>query len=327
MLMEEKVSVVVPVYNVQTYLRQCLESLLEQTYRNLEILVVDDGSTDNSGVICDEYAEKDPRIKVLHKKNGGAASAKNAGLRIATGEFLTFADSDDYVERDAYEYMVKKLRAAHADVIQCSFREIYVKSFNDCVMLERECEFNNIEYLRRYTVDWTCGLLWDKMYRRKLFDDIFFEEGHIVDDEFFTYQGIMNAKKIIHTPKVIYNYRKRKSSVTAMPIYRERTIMDKLDYLIQRRKKIVAAFPELKQDIEGHYLNMLIMLSTDPFVSVEVLNRIKKLLNEYFCEGNSCKISFNTRIRLLQLQYRNTNVLLNKRSAFSEESNLENYFD
>ena len=126
-----KISVIVPVYNVEPYLIECLESIINQTYRDLEIILIDDGSTDKSGDICEEYAKKDDRIIVIHQSNQGSASAKNAGLRKASGEYLAFVDSDDFLQEDAYEFMVRQLEEYHADIIQGYFRKVYQKNHRD----------------------------------------------------------------------------------------------------------------------------------------------------------------------------------------------------
>ena len=104
--MEEKISVIIPVYNVEPYLRKCLDSVINQTYRNLEIIIVDDGSPDNCGAICDEYAARDDRVIVIHKKNGGVSAARNDGIRIASGKWITFVDPDDWCEPDYYEMLI-----------------------------------------------------------------------------------------------------------------------------------------------------------------------------------------------------------------------------
>lgn len=287
----ETISVIIPVYNVDKYIVEALDSVCNQTYENLEIIIIDDGSTDNSAEICDEYALNDSRIIVIHQSNAGAAAAKNAGLKIATGKYLAFLDSDDYLELDAYEYMLSQINYMNADVIQCSFRDFYKNEKIDRVSLNEECLFDNIEYLRRFTSDWTCGLLWDKLYRRDLFEGILFEEGHKIDDEFFTYKGIMNASKIIHMPKVVYNYRKRKSSVMLSDDSKEKIIYDKIDYLSSRRHCIAKRFPILKEIYDLHYLNMLVILCKDPDVSIEQIKMIKKCLHEYFKSGDITRLN------------------------------------
>ena len=315
--MSGTISVIIPIYKVERYLRECLDSVVNQSYRDLEILLIDDGSPDGCGAICDEYAAGDTRIRVIHQKNGGAANAKNTGLRAATGEYLAFLDGDDYLETDAYERMLKELTASGADVVQCSFRDVYVNKTKDCVMVPNRREYSTVEYLRRYTRDWTCGLLWDKLYRRSLFDGVFFEEGHKIDDEYFTYQGIMNAHRILHLPDFVYNYRKRRSAVTQSADARQQIVLDRLDYLQKRRTKVLARFPELKQDFDLHYLSMLLLLSRDPSATEESIRLVQKKLREYNREGNPCKAEFALRRRLFFLQHASPARLLKMRSVYA----------
>lgn len=121
--MNDFISVIIPVYNVAAYLSICIESVLSQDYSALEIILIDDGSTDESGKICDEYARNDKRIHVIHQNNSGAAAAKNMGLKAATGKYLSFVDSDDFLEPDAYSHMVQVIQENKADVVQCSYRD------------------------------------------------------------------------------------------------------------------------------------------------------------------------------------------------------------
>jgi len=121
----EKISIIIPVYNTEKYLSKCLDSIIFQTYNNLEIILVDDGSPDNCGNICDEYAKKDERVKVIHRKNGGVSSARNEGLRNATGEYISFIDSDDWIELDMYESMIKKIKEKNVDAVRCSYTREY----------------------------------------------------------------------------------------------------------------------------------------------------------------------------------------------------------
>lgn len=325
--MTNTISVIIPVYNVERYLVQCLESVLNQSYNKLEIILIDDGSTDRSGEICDFYAKKDGRVRVIHQKNGGAASAKNAALRIATGEYLSFVDSDDYLVEDAYNYMVEQLEKNKADVIQCGFRNIYCDHFIECITLDSFVEFPKIDYLRRFTTDWTCGLLWDKLYRRKLFDGIWFEEGHKIDDEFFTYQGIMNADKIIYSPEIVYNYRKRKSSVMQQSESQQKIVMDKLDYLEKRRLKIVRTYPELKQEFDYHFLTMLVILSKDIAATRDSIRITQNMLKDYFSTGKSCKMDLSLRKQLFLLQRRTVDRILQSRNVDMGENEQNYYFE
>ena len=151
--MKPQISVIIPVYNVERYLSACLDSVLNQEGCSLEVILIDDGSTDQSGRICDQYAAGDSRIKVIRQANAGAAAAKNAGLRIATGEYLAFADSDDFLEAGAYRYMLDQLRMHDADVIQCAFRNVFTDRSEDVITLPDFAVYETKEYLTRYTQD------------------------------------------------------------------------------------------------------------------------------------------------------------------------------
>lgn len=324
--MPATISVIIPVYNVEKYLPACLDSLLSQSYSELEILLIDDGSTDSSGRICDEYAKKDYRIRVIHQKNGGAANAKNTGLRAATGKYLVFLDSDDYLEPDAYKYMLDRMMETDADVVQCAFRLVYVDESQDVVMAKEPAVYGTQDYLLQYTKDWTCGLLWDKLYRRELFQGILFEEGHKIDDEFFTYQGMMNANKVLRDPKIIYNYRQRGSSVMKSPAAQAQRLMDKLDYLSQRRVRIAARFPELKQDFDYHYLNMLLIIARDEGATAKVISRVKQVIGAYFREGKSCKMELSLKMQLRRLQWSSPKKLVKQKAASPKPDDGHNYF-
>ena len=278
--MDPIISVIVPVYNVASYLAQCLESIVHQSYIALEVLLIDDGSTDLSGQICDAFAAKDDRVHVIHQVNAGAAAARNTGLDKATGEYLAFVDSDDYLEEDAFAYMLGELQKEQADIIQCSYRDIYVNRQIDRICKVSGQSFDQIAYLARITEDWTCSLLWDKLYKRELFQDIRFETGHVIDDEYFTYQGVMNAQKIICRDRIVYNYRIRRSGATGNPAHYERIVTDKLDYLTKRLDKITAVYPSLTKPFNRHFFYMMIWLSEERNMTEQGLACIQKVLRD-----------------------------------------------
>ena len=282
------ISVIVPVYNVESYIEQCLESIVHQTYQSLEIILIDDETKDASGQICDEFAKQDCRIHVIHQKKAGAAAARNAGLNMATGDYLAFVDSDDWLEEDAFQYMLEELQKEQADIVQCSYRDIYVNRQTDCICKVSGHSFDRISYLARFTEDWTCSLLWDKLYKRELFDNIFFETGHIIDDEYFTYQGVMNAQKVICREKVVYNYRHRRSGATGNPKHYERIVADKLDYLTERLDRISFTYPSLAKTFNRHFLYMIIWLSEGNNMTLAGLERVQKVLRERWSQ---CKNS------------------------------------
>lgn len=299
--MNRIISVIIPVYNVEKYLPQCLDSVLSQSYTDLQVILIDDGSTDSSGGICDAYAAKDARIIVIHQKNAGAAAAKNAGLRIATGKYLSFVDSDDYLAPDAYAHMVGLLETQGADVVQCAFNDVYANKVVAHSIQGKQTEFTNTQYLEQFTKDWTCGLLWDKLYVRSLFEDIYFEESHKIDDEYFTYRGIMNAKKVIRDNTIVYNYRKRRSSVMRSSDSGKHIVKDRIDYLSKRRMNVIDRFPELRQVFDRHFVEMMVILSRDPLATEESNAIIKQQLRAYLKERNHTPIDFRLWLALFQL--------------------------
>lgn len=285
--MEEQISVIIPVYNVAEFLPQCLDSVVLQDYRSLQILLVDDGSTDGSGEICDQYAAADDRIQVIHQANQGAGAAKNAGLRAAEGTYLAFVDSDDFLEPGAYRQMVKTLEETRADMVQCSFRDVYRNRTEDQPLLPGPEEMDAKTYLLRFPKDWTCSLLWNKLYKRKLYDGIFFEEGRKIDDEFFTYQALLKPCKVVRRETIVYNYRKRASSVMSRPESANQRLLDCLDAIVSRREKVLAVYPELKYAFDENYLDTLWYLSGNFGCTRETIALLKWHLKAYLrTKGN-----------------------------------------
>jgi len=278
--MNDLISVIMPVYNVAAYLPQSIESVLNQDHRDLELILIDDGSTDCSGTICDAYAAKDSRVRVIHQANCGAAAAKNAGLRIASGTYLCFVDSDDYLEPNVYGYMLKTLNDRNADAVQFSFRHVYTNRTEDQILTP--CVLNEREYLTRFAKDWTCPLLWNKLYKRSLFAGIFFEEGHKIDDEYFTYQGFLEPCRVALDDRVIYNYRKRASSVMSSAQTGEQRILDCIDSTLKRREKVIARWPELRRVFDENYLDAVWYLSGNVYSTERTVTVLKGHLKAYF---------------------------------------------
>ncbi len=286
--MDGVISVIVPVYNVAAYLPQCLDSILGQDYENLEVLLIDDGSKDDSGAICDAYAARDSRIRVIHQKNGGAAAAKNAGLRVATGEFLSFVDSDDFLEPNVYGYMVELLRSTGADAAEFGFSDLYRNREEDQVLYDQRQMVSGREYLIRFTTGWTGALLWNKLYKRQLFQGVFFEEGHKIDDEYFTYQGFLTAETVVLDNRIIYHYRRRSSSVMQSVEAREQRQIDRIDALEKRRRKVTETVPELKQVFNTHYVDALIYMSEYPENTPRTIRLLKQHMWAYLTHpGNT----------------------------------------
>ena len=322
--MQNLISVIMPVYNVAAYLPQSIESVLNQDHRELELILIDDGSTDDSGAICDAYARKDSRIRVIHQKNGGAAAAKNAGLRIAEGTYLSFVDSDDYLEPNVFGYMVKVLQEQNADTVQFSFRDVY-RSHSEDQLLE-PCVLNEKEFLVRFTKDWSCSLLWNKLYKRSLFEGIFFEEGHKIDDEYFTYQGFLNPCKVVFDDKIIYNYRKRASGVMGSSAAGEQRILDCIDSIAKRREKVLSRWPELRRAFDENYLDAMWYLSGNIDSTEKTIQVLKYHLKRYFSTwGNSVPPRYLWPM-LWRLYRTGTDVLLEGCRSRRETVSTEDYF-
>jgi len=207
------ISVIVPVYNVKEYVAKCLDSICGQTYRNLEIIVVDDGSTDGSGDICDAYAAKDSRIKTLHCENGGQSAARNRGLDIATGEYIAFVDSDDWIEKEMYERLQSAAEQHGADIAMCSYSKDYPNRSKVMRDSDKTCLWSGKEavgklFARKRMRDY----VWDKIYRRHILDGIRFPEGKLYEDVATTYKLLMKAKMVFFMEKPYYHYLQRQGS-------------------------------------------------------------------------------------------------------------------
>lgn len=321
------ISVIVPIYNVSRYLSECMDSILSQSYGTLEVILIDDGSTDKSGRICDEYAQMDSRIKVIHQPNYGAAAAKNAGLQAATGEYLSFVDSDDFLEPGAYSHMVQLLQEHRADVVQCSYRDVFKDHTTEHLLSQQKNVLDAASFLALFTKDWTCALLWDKLYKRSLFDGIFFETGHKIDDEYFTYRGIMNAGKIVRDDRIVYNYRKRASSVMFSPTSARQIVSDRIDYLSKRRRIVIERFPQLRAVYDSHFLDMMIILSRDANATAENIQMIRQHLKSYFHEKEHSKPDYHLFPALARLMFGSTDHILRHRKQDQPTDNPGAFFE
>jgi glycosyltransferase involved in cell wall biosynthesis len=236
------ISVIVPVYNVEKYLSKCIDSILNQTIKNLEIILVDDGSLDNSGKICDDFSKTDNRIIVIHKENGGLSSARNAGLEIAKGNYIGFVDSDDWLDENMYELLLDLLKATNSDISCCKFfRTADEKEKAPCVDNEIIKSFNNIDGLGNFYTDlYTQTVVaWNKLYKRELFDNVTYPVGKIHEDEGTTYKLFYKANKITYTNRPLYYYRVTPNSITTRKFNKKRLdILDVYDEKIKFMRTI-----------------------------------------------------------------------------------------
>lgn len=215
--MSRLISVIVPIYNVEEYLSRCIDSIINQTYAELEIILVDDGSTDKCGIICEEYAQKDARIKVLHKQNGGLSDARNVGLENAQGDYIAFVDSDDYIALDMYEKLYRRIEKDKSDLAICNIEFVNEKKeplirntldAGDCVINEKQFWYEL--YGKNYTY---CVVAWNKLYKKEIFEEIRYEYGKYHEDEFIIHKVISQCEKISFLSEKCYFYLQRNNSI------------------------------------------------------------------------------------------------------------------
>ena len=288
--MEELISVIVPIYKVQDYLDRCVQSIVNQTYKNLEIILVDDGSPDDCPRICDEWAKKDQRIKVIHKENGGLSDARNFGLDHATGDYIGFLDSDDKVFNNIYERLYLMIKENDSDMAMCS----YLRSDEDLNNEELSIKTYNIkEIYDDIMLDKINAHVWDKLYKKECFDDIKFPYGLHFEDLAIFYKMAFNMKKITISNEQLYYYRvDRNDSITQdnknslfngvciAKIYREKTDFAYINNI----------------NVKKEVLNMSIKYNTDTYRNIkkeknynEELPVIKEYINKYYDDIKSNK--------------------------------------
>ena len=207
--MSNIISIIVPIYKVEKYLDRCINSILNQTFKDFELILVDDGSPDRCGDICEEYAKKDKRIKVIHKENGGLSDARNAGLDIAKGEFVGFVDSDDFIHKDMYMILYDTLVKSKSDISQCKFKYFSKENeLNKNIINDGKYKiYNNIDAIEEIMDNKNLNAnVWNKLYKRELFREIRFPKGKIHEDEFVTYKVFYRAKTISYVNKELYYY-------------------------------------------------------------------------------------------------------------------------
>ena len=263
------ISIIVPIYNVAQYLPRCLDSLLHQTYSNLEIILVDDGSTDQSPGIIDQYLKKDPRFIAVRKKNGGLSDARNAGIEAAKGDFLIFVDSDDYVHQQFVELLYKTLHDTQSDIAVCEGVEIDEQHLGD-ILSPIPCSYHvdildSIEGMKFW---YTSGfrnptVAWNKIYKRKLFASERFIKGKFHEDEFIMHHLFIKASKIAYLWAGLYFYVKHSGSITSPNTY-SLNRLDVVEACEERwRKKKKIGDPELENLHFLHYIDILLGCSSD----------------------------------------------------------------
>lgn len=225
--MKPAISIIVPIYKVEPYIRRCIDSILAQEFKNFELILVDDGSLDNCGKICDEYAQTDKRVKVIHKKNGGQSSARNAGLDVAQGNYVGFVDGDDFINGKMYKILYENICKYSSDLVVCDFLKVMEGTpvvIKDNILKNEVTQFTNKEALEQLfvyqdgiyvsgsgpSVKWITA--WNKLYKRQLFENLRFPEGRIFEDEYITHRILYRCKNITLCAAKLYYYVQRQNS-------------------------------------------------------------------------------------------------------------------
>ncbi len=279
-----EISIIVPVYNVEGYLENCIDSILNQTFKDFELILVDDGSTDSSGKICDIHGEKDSRIKVIHKTNGGLSSARNAGIDRACGKYIGFVDSDDSIHPQMYEILYNLVKEYKSDISCCNYKKTYDISSkeHEDLNLNEVREMSNIEAIKNlYDKDLGVKLVvaWNKLYNKNLFDSIRYEVGRLHEDEFIAHRILYKCKKIVYINNELYYYLQREGSIMSKVSDKR-----KVDALLSQsdrmrfcnRVGIISMSEKICKIYEFNFFNLYRQLISEDNTNIEFLNELRK---------------------------------------------------
>lgn len=306
--MNDLVSIIIPVYKVESYLHRCVDSVLAQTYRNIEIILIDDGSPDNCPTICDQYAAKDNRVKVIHKPNGGLSDARNAGIDIASGSWISFIDSDDWVEADMYESLVKAANMANADISAGGVNdEISIGGVTKVLKTtfhgkEHIDILSNTDAMKRYFC--TSWAAWGKIYRREVFDNISFPAGEINEDEAIVLYLLERCTKVLYTNKVFYHYVHRPDSITTSDFSEKKIAW--YDHCKQNLDWTKKHHPELEIYATQRLCNCILWTLREIALSSgsyrEIVSLLKKDIRDNYCIYKKSGLVRTQKLRLLSLK-------------------------
>lgn len=295
--MESMISVIIPVYNSEKYLCNCIESILDQTYRNIQIIAIDDGSTDKSGVMLDQYAKNDCRMEVYHIQNSGVSTARNIGLKYAVGEYITFVDSDDVLDLNMYDVMIKMIIETDSDIVHCGYKKINLDgSFKMVLGTNKKLCFKRDEgVFHLIKGDLFTGALWNKVYRKEIIKDLKFNETiKINEDVLFNFYAFKNARETVFIDLPLYHYYERENASTKR-IDNQKKITDctsvaKTIYLESTGKhyKVIARSKYIKQlmNLYRAYLFQSIYKTRSD------RKKIISVLDELLCEKHDVKTKY-----------------------------------
>lgn len=296
--MNEKVSVVIPVYNIEKYIKKCIDTVVEQTYSNLEIILVDDGSTDKSGEICEQCAQKDFRIKVIHKENGGAADARNVGIKNTTGKWITFVDGDDYISKELIEQLMLITLKNNADVVITNL--IKVNEFEERITIKNESnkeeELTSEQAIEEmlYQKKFDSGLP-AKIFAKKLFEDIILPVGNLYEDIAILPSIFNKANKIVYSDFIGYMYFFRDTGTTRSDFKKEKMIL--IDVCLDIKRFVKNKYPKIEKAAQYRLLNsaihLLMQIDRNKKETQEIQNKLWQIIKK-----NRIPVLFNKKVRV-----------------------------
>lgn len=266
--MQPLLSIIVPIYNVEQYLDRCIQSILNQTYQNLEIILVDDGATDCSGAIADSYAAKDKRIKAFHKENGGLSDARNYGLEHVTGDYILFIDSDDFIVNIMCERLITVASSNNADIVSCNY---YIYRGDDDISIhtmsvqDDKRTFTGMDMLRYYllkTEPFDLNVVWNKIFKLDLFngvEPVRFPKGRVQEDNFTIFRLFLNANSIVTVNEPLYYYVQRAGSIMAN--FTRRFMIDTIESHMYMSDYLMNHCSSVKNELQLYLLNSYVELS------------------------------------------------------------------
>ncbi len=289
------ISVIIPIYNVEKLLERCIKSVICQTYSYLEIILVDDGSSDKCPYICDKWAKRDSRIKVIHKKNGGLSDARNEGMKNAMGEFIGFIDSDDWIAPEMYERLYNAIITDHSDIAACNVEMVWEDNSQNRMLTKQNSCILNKEEAQSALLDESIlkQPVWYKLYKKTIIENIFFEKGKYHEDVFWSFQAIGNANSVSIIDYIGYYYWQRSSSIMGEKYSLKR--LDAVEGKCKRQEYFKLHFPEL----EGKglidlwftclYHGQVALKELEQQERLQALDTLNIVLNKYSISKNKIK--------------------------------------
>lgn len=283
--MKKELSIIVPVYNAERFLSRCVESIFNQSYKNFELILVDDGSKDDSYSLCKEYASKDNRVIALTKENGGASSARNMGLRRAVGEYIGFVDVDDFIVSDMYEYMIDLIKKLQADIVICDYtsdkNRLHKDKKEHLFIIEDSKDL--MKYFYRLNKEISNYSVCNRVFSKKCLEKVSFLEGYITEDVLFTFNSYKNADKVVISNQIKYYYDMKNSGITKAKLCLKDQdlihIWDKIIDEVQDSDELKYAILNKKRAMFTLY-SKAVIYGKEKEISLELLNSWKKKIRE-----------------------------------------------